>query len=320
MTDRVFHVPSDFAKETLAAALRRWLPGQSWNDVRKLIETRLITVNGNLCMDPARRLTTGEVVKVHERALNAPPKAADVAVEHCDDEVVVVNKPSGMTTVRHPEERNWPSRRKQVQPTLDELMPRLVQRHLRLSPNATLARIRAVHRLDRDTSGLLVFARTEQAESALGKQFRDHTVHRRYLAIVPGRIDAQKIESRLVLNRGDGKRGSTSLPTGGQSAVTHVRPVEYLNGFTLVECRLETGRTHQIRIHLSELGHPVAGDKVYRKPLDAPPIPDQSDAPRLALHAAELGFEHPTTSEHLRFFDPLPPDLAALLDRLRKRT
>src|SRR4051794_19229387 len=128
----IYHVPAEFAKETLSASLRRWLPGKTWNDVKKLIETRLVTVNGNLCMDPARRLTTGEVVKIHERAMQPPPKAADVTVEHCDDEVVVVNKPSGMTTMRHPEERNWPSRRKQVQPTLDELMLRLVQRHLRL--------------------------------------------------------------------------------------------------------------------------------------------------------------------------------------------
>jgi len=314
----LFHVPPEFAKQTLSASIRRWLPDLSWNDVRKLIETRCVAVNGNLCMDPARRLTTGEVVKVHGRPLAAPPKAADVSVEHCDDDVVVVNKPSGMTTIRHPEERNWPSRRKQVQPTLDELMPRLVQRHLRLRPNAELPRIRAVHRLDRDTSGLLVFARTEHAERELGKQFRLHTVHRRYLAVVPGRIEGQRIESRLVLNRGDGKRGSTSLPTGGQEAVTHVRPVEYLNGYTLVECKLETGRTHQIRIHLSELGHPVAGDKVYRKPLEGPPITDYSLAPRLALHAAELGFEHPTIGEHRRWFAPLPPDLAELVERLRR--
>jgi 23S rRNA pseudouridine1911/1915/1917 synthase len=317
--DNVYHVPAEFAKETLSAVLRRWLPDKTWNDVKRLIETRLVTVNGNLCMDPARRLTTGEVVKVHERPMPRPPKAADVAVEHCDEEVVVVNKPSGMTTVRHPEERNWPSRRKQVQPTLDELMPRLVQRHLRLPPNAKLERIRAVHRLDRDTSGLLVFGRTEHAERELGKQFRLHTVHRRYLAVVPGRIEAQRIESRLVLNRGDGKRGSTQAPTGGQVAVTHVKPVEFLVGYTLVECRLETGRTHQIRIHLSELGHPVAGDKVYRKPIDAPPIPDHSGAPRLALHAAELGFKHPTSGEHLRFFAPLPLDLATFVERLRKR-
>lgn len=316
----LFHVPPEFAKETLSAALRRWFPGKSWNDVRKMIETRLVTVNGNLCMDPARRLTTGEVVKVNERPMLPPPKAADVTVEHCDDDVVVVHKPSGMTTVRHPEERDWPSRRKQVQPTLDELMPRLVQRHLRLPPNAKLERIRAVHRLDRDTSGLLIFARNEHAERELGRQFREHTVHRRYLAVVPGRIEAQRIESRLVLNRGDGKRGSTTLPTGGQHAVTHVRPAEFLTGYTLVECRLETGRTHQIRIHLSELGHPVAGDKVYRKPSDAPPIPDHSLAPRLALHAAELGIEHPVTGEHIRWHAPLPPDLADFVERLRKRT
>jgi 23S rRNA pseudouridine1911/1915/1917 synthase len=95
--------------------------------------------------------------------------------------------------------------------------------------------------------------------------------------------------------------------------------VERLPGYTVVECRLETGRTHQIRIHLSELGHPLCGDKVYRGPFPGKPIPDESGAPRVALHAAELGFEHPITGESLRFAMPLPPDLSALVERLRKK-
>jgi 23S rRNA pseudouridine1911/1915/1917 synthase len=120
-----------------------------------------------------------------------------------------------------------------------------------------------------------------------------------------------------VRDRGDGRRGSTKNPKLGQHAVTHVRPLEPLGKYSLVECRLETGRTHQIRIHLSELGHFVCGDKVYSQPLYRKPLEDKSRAPRLALHAAELGFVHPATGESLRFKMPLPRDLQEFIDRLR---
>jgi 23S rRNA pseudouridine1911/1915/1917 synthase len=100
--------------------------------------------------------------------------------------------------------------------------------------------------------------------------------------------------------------------------VTHIRPLEELDGYTLIECRLETGRTHQIRIHLAEMGHPVCGEKIYHQPRFGPPKPDRSGAPRLALHAAELGFTHPESGEFLKFQMPLPRDLEELLERLRR--
>jgi 23S rRNA pseudouridine1911/1915/1917 synthase len=228
-----------------------------------------------------------------------------------------------MTTMRHPEERDWPAKRKQLQPTLDELLPRLIakasQSPKRKRGTGPLPRIRPVHRLDRETSGLMIFARSVEAERHLGKQFKKHSIHRRYLAIVLGYIEPQTIDTCLVRDRGDGRRGSTTLPKAGKRAVTHIRPLEKLNGYTLVECRLETGRTHQIRIHLAELGHPVCGDKVYHQPLFEPPREDRSGAPRVALHAAELGFTHPITDEWMQFKMPMPADLADLAARLRKR-
>ena len=157
-----------------------------------------------------------------------------------------------------------------------------------------------------------------RAERHLGEQFRHHTTYRRYLAIVQGSVESQTISSRLVRDRGDGRHGSTAVPGVGKAATTHVRPLDQLRGYTLIECRLETGRTHQIRIHLSEQGHPVCGDKIYHQPLFKPPIPDTSGAPRLALHAAELGFVHPIGSDELRFSMPLPPDLKAFWERLRR--
>ncbi len=316
---KTFHVPDDLAEETLVAALRRWLPGKSWSHVRGLVLSRRVMVNGNLCLDAGRRLKAQDVVKVLEHSAAAPPSIDDVKIRFLDLHLAVVEKPAGMTTLRHPEERNWPRRRKQLQPTLDETLPRIIERKQHRGPRTrgVPRRLRAVHRLDRETSGLMVFARTVEAESQLGTQFKKHSIHRLYLAVVPGRIEAQTIDTRLVDDRGDGRRGSSRDPKLGKRAVTHVRPVERLDGYTVVECQLETGRTHQIRIHLSEIGHPVCGDKVYRGPYPGTPLVDASGAPRVALHAAELGFDHPLTGEPMQFSMPLPNDLVVLIDRLR---
>jgi 23S rRNA pseudouridine1911/1915/1917 synthase len=178
-------------------------------------------------------------------------------------------------------------------------------------------RPRAVHRIDRDTSGLVVFARTVRSERHLGEQFRKHSVHRRYLALTRGIPTVRRIESRLVRDRGDGRRGSTVDAKGGQRAVTHLTIREKFNGFALVECRLETGRTHQIRIHLGEHGTPLCGETVYDRPVNGKPYPDGSGAKRPMLHAAELGFTHPGTGESMGWVAEPPADFAELLRRLR---
>ena len=164
----------------------------------------------------------------------------------------------------------------------------------------------------------MVFARTVLAERDLGKQFHAHTVTRRYLAVVPGRVTSQRIATFLIRDRGDGRRGSTRVEGEGKEAITHVETVETLAGHTLVHCRLETGRTHQIRIHLAELGHPVCGDRVYAHRRDGTVFPDTSGAPRLVLHAAELGFRHPVSGDEMHWEMPLPGDLQAFVERLRK--
>jgi len=335
----VFRAGPQQVNLTIAAALRHWLPEKSWSDVRKLLSGRLVTVSGNLCLDEGRRLKEDEVVKLLAHPAAAPPREDDVRIRYIDAHLVVVEKPAGMTTLRHPEERSWPLRRRQLQPTLDEMLPRVIDKrerahsqkpkgpptrgkqhrkpHDRPRRHGPLPRLRAVHRIDRETSGLMIFARTVDAERLLGAQFRDHSLHRVYLAVALGNVTARSFESNLIPDRGDGLRGSTTNPKLGKRAVTHVKPVERLDGYTVVECRLETGRTHQIRIHLSEAGHPLCGDKVYRGRFPGKPIADESGAPRLALHATELGFEHPITGEVLRFVMPLPPDLTIFLTRLR---
>jgi 23S rRNA pseudouridine1911/1915/1917 synthase len=316
MSAQSLHVTAEHAEQTLAAFLRAHLPGQSWTQVRRLVETRRARVNGELCLDPARRVHEGEVVDVLGRPAAKPRRHEAVVLRHLDEHVVVVEKPAGVSSVRHPTERAWSQRRKELSPTLEDMVPPLIARQEGRRRKGPLPRLRVVQRLDKETSGLIVFARSVTAERELGRQFRDHTVTRRYLAIVPGSVTPQRIATRLVRDRGDGRRGSTTLADAGKEAVTHVEAVERLPGYTLLSCRLETGRTHQVRIHLAELGHPICGDRVYRR-WRGVELPDDSGAPRLALHAAELGFVHPVTGAGVHWTMPLPADLQSFLQRLR---
>ncbi|MCX7423214.1 MAG: RluA family pseudouridine synthase [Planctomycetia bacterium] len=336
---RVFHVTEAEAGLTLFAALRLWSPEQTGSETKQFITQQQVQIDGNLCLDTRRSLKPREVVKVLPHAVAAPPSEADIRIHFIDEYLVIIEKPSGITTMRHEEEARWTARRKQRQATLDELLPRVLAKEFdtesrgsrksrgrvtnpqqvphQVSFDLRRWRVIPVHRLDRETSGLMVFARTPAAERHLVDQFREHSIARAYRAIVLGDIAEQTIESHLVRDRGDGKRGRTTEPESGQLAVTHVRPLEQLDGYTLIECRLETGRTHQIRIHLSEAGHPLCGDSEYRGPLNQMPQPDRSGTPRLALHATELGIQHPVTGEQLQFQTKLPKDLADFLKRLR---
>ena len=166
-------------------------------------------------------------------------------MRHLDEQVVVVEKPAGVNTVRHPAELEWSKERRELDPTLEDLTQWAIAKQLDRAAH-DLPRLRIVHRLDKETSGLVVFARSALAERELGQQFRKHTVVRRYLAVVPGFLSPRTIRSNLVPDRGDGRRGSTQLPDVGKEAVTHVAVEERLPGYTVLSCRLETGRTHQI--------------------------------------------------------------------------
>jgi 23S rRNA pseudouridine1911/1915/1917 synthase len=317
-----FTVPAEWAGATLAAALRYFLPGYSWKQVRRLVAGRRICLSGSLCLDAARRLQAGETIELLPRAAPPPPTAEELTIYYVDAHLVVVEKPAGLRTVPHPQERDWSARRKALHPTLVDLVARRLaaSEALRVPRRGrrVLPRLRVVHRLDKETSGLLVLARSVEAERGLGKQFQAHTILRRYLALVPGQVRSQRIISRLVRDRGDGRRGSTPLAGVGKEAITQIEVVERLPRHTLLACRLQTGRTHQIRIHLSELGHPVCGEKVYIRRLDGTPLPVCPEAPRLALHAAELGLVHPINGQWLHWQSPLPADLQAYLERLRR--
>jgi 23S rRNA pseudouridine1911/1915/1917 synthase len=284
-----------------------------------LLRNGRMRVAGAPCCDPQRRMQAGQHVEVRlpaEQSEARPAKSPtpQPIIRYADAAVVVVEKPPGLTTMRHAEETAAFGKRAQrfLPPTLADLLPPL------LDP-ARPRSVFAVHRIDNETSGLVVFARTKEAESNLGREFRAHRTERLYLALVRGRAESRRIESWIVRDRGDGRRGSSHEPNEGQHAVTHVRLVEDLGGFSLVECRLETGRTHQVRIHLGEAGWPLCGERVYDRPLNGKPLPDDSSAERIMLHAATLGFEHPTTCERVRWESAPPADMADLRKRLRRR-
>lgn len=308
---------------TVLTALRKCLPEKtSWSEVRKLLRGRLVAIGGVLCVDEGRRLTIGEELSVWGRPFPIPPQEKDVSIKFVDDDLIVVEKPSGMETLRRKSDLGWSWARKNQQPTLDECVPRLMSQHAARrkktkSKTQRLPRLYPVHRLDRDSSGLIVFARNTKAQTGLIGQFADHAAVRKYLALIPGRIRDQTVNSFLIRDRGDGLRGSTTDQGVGKQAVSHFHHLDEIGPYSELECVLETGRTNQIRIHLAELGNPICGDIKYRGPFGVPAIEDQSKARRLALHAAELKIVQPTTGKPLVFKAQWPPDMIHFLSRLR---
>ncbi|WP_437506964.1 RluA family pseudouridine synthase [Sorangium sp. So ce1099] len=312
-------VPAELDRRPLDGAIRA-LASVSWSDARRLIETGKVLVGNAVATSARRRVLRGERVEIR---LHAPRpetvrrrKLEGELVVYADASVVVVNKPAGVSTIPYGDED--PA---EQAATLDALVREVLARRDRLRGRAPLG---VVQRLDKGTSGLLVFARTLAAKKHLAQQLRVRSMHRQYLALAHGAVPRGTHRSYLVEDRGDGLRGSArDRRREGQLAVTHVEPIETLRGpqdepgapgVTLVACRLETGRTHQIRIHLAESGHPLVGEAVYVRDYRGAKIP----APRLMLHAAELGFNHPADDRPMRFQAPPPPDFDEVLERLRE--
>ncbi|MCA9033935.1 MAG: hypothetical protein KDA91_02340 [Planctomycetaceae bacterium] len=309
-------VVDDDAAGAVLSVLRKVIEGSSWKDVRRLLNTRRVSLNGVLCLDEGRKVAAGEVIQVHVDSLPVPPSDKDVVIRWLDQSLVVVEKPSGMLTLRRSTEKNWRPQRKLLQPTLDECVARLVDAKYVRSRSESDSELHSVHRIDRDTSGLLVFARNENVQYKLIEQFAAHDAVRRYLSLIPGSIEDQSVRSCFIRDRGDGLRGSSPDGRTGQHAVTHFRTLRSLGALSELECSLETGRTNQIRIHLAELGHPVCGDIKYRGPMGSEPVKDESGVPRLALHATQLRFVHPVTGELLHFESPWPMDMQRFLNRI----
>jgi 23S rRNA pseudouridine1911/1915/1917 synthase len=290
----------------------------SWGRARAWIAAGKVRVGETVVTDETSRVRAGDAIQLDERApRQRGVDLADDQVVFVDAQVVVVAKPAGVSTVPYDASETG---------TLDARVRSWLARR-GLAPRGVRPSLGVVHRIDKETTGLVVFTRTWLAKQSLTGQFRAHSVHRRYLAIAHGDVRSAVLRSLLVGNRGDGLRGSASVArkravarapegtTDAREAVTHVERIEGLQGATLVGCRLETGRTHQIRVQLSEAGHPLVGERVYVR--DAPG--ERLDAPRVMLHAAELGFVHPVTERPMRWEQAMPGDMREVLERLRRR-
>ena len=314
-------------RDTVVKALRLNMPDKpSWSTAKRTLHSRRIAIGGVLCIDESRKLARGEVITIHEQPFPAPPTDKDVNIHHVDADIVIVEKPQGMVTLRRNSDLNWSWEKKNRQPTLDECIPRLIGEHAAAKRktsknNLHLPRMFPVHRIDRDSSGLLVFARHKEAQTSVIHQFAQHAAVRKYLALIPGQVEDQTVTSQFIRNRGDGLRGSTTDTTIGEHATTHFKTLQKLETqdkqiYSEVECTLETGRTNQIRIHFAELGHPICGDIKYRGPYDVPPIKETSGIYRMALHATRLSIKHPTSQKPMDFVTPWPKKMQRFLEKL----
>jgi 23S rRNA pseudouridine1911/1915/1917 synthase len=265
-----------------------------------------VDVSGDLCDEPGREVTPETAVEFFPNRPKARHVATRLRVLHEDRHVLVVDKPAGLLTL----------------PTPDRERDTLIERagkYLTIRHGLARPFVGVVHRLDMDTSGALALARSPEAVRAFQELFKAHDIERQYLAVVEGRVGPATgtVNLALVADRGDLRRGVARGPNEGKRAVTHYRVVERFGPVaTLVACWLETGRTHQIRIHMAELGHPVVGDPVYR-PRNRPRT--KASFHRQALHAQTLGFLHPFTKQEVRVEAQVPPDLDALIVDLRNR-
>jgi 23S rRNA pseudouridine1911/1915/1917 synthase len=298
------------AEHPTLAAIVRERTGYAWSRARKLVADGRVTVDGERCVDAARRIPAEADVVINEHApkVEKGPLQKSAIVFH-DRDVVVVDKPAGMLSVA-----DEPGNK-------DTLVDHVRTLLRRIDKGGVDVPLGVVHRLDRDTSGLMMFTRSPVAKRVLTEAFTEHDIERVYQAIAHGEVPEARMETHFLLDRGDGLRGSHGHfrrakgdpPPDARLAITFVKPIAPLAGATLVECRLETGRQHQIRIHLSELGHPVVGEFVYIRDYRGVKI----EAPRTMLHARTLGFLHPRTGKEMKFERDPPDDFRSMVETLR---
>ena len=319
----------------LIDAVVRALYELSWGRARELVKRGKIKVDGQLVISITKKVYGGSTIRL-DLAAREPRRdeLAREALVHVDAHIVVVDKPSGISTVPYDPEGMGSSLAVRARPgeevTLDQrVRAALARREKARGRSGPPPDVGVVHRLDKETSGLIVFTRSWAAKRALTRTFRAHTAERRYLAIVHGVPRDGEIVSHFIENRGDGLRGSIEKRGGRnyavgsertQRAVTYIEVIEKLAGTAagqpcaLVAVTLETGRTHQIRIHLAEAGHPVLGERVYTRGFTQPLVP----APRVMLHAERLGLVHPVTEEAMAWTAPVPADMAEMLAFLKR--
>lgn len=279
--------------------------------IKALMAAGHVVGPGGPVSDGKRKVAAGQLFTITLPAavpLDNVAQDIPLVVAYEDEHLIVVDKPAGL--VVHPAAGN-----------LDGTLVNALLHHCagKLSGIGGVARPGIVHRIDKDTSGLLVVAKDDVAHEGLARQFKDHSIDRRYLAIAAGRVStsAGTVDAPLARSPNDRKKMAIVHSPTAKHAVTHFRKLRQLNGASLIECRLETGRTHQVRVHMASIGHPLLGDPVYagRRPALKAQLETLNFA-RQALHAAHLGFIHPVTKNALSFDSDLPADMQELLDHL----
>ncbi len=274
----------------------------SRSTIQELIREGLVLVDGNPTK-ASYRLRGGEHIVVTippPPPLEPEPFPIPLDVVYEDLWLIVINKPAGLVVHPAPGHQS------------DTLVNAILARWPELRGLGDRTRLGIVHRLDRDTSGLIVVARDEKTKVELQRQFKERQVRKVYLALVKGEVRPPVGRIEAPIGRDPRNRKKMAVVMGGREAITEYRVLEYLPGYTYLEVRPVTGRTHQIRVHLSHRGHPIAGDRVYGR---GPAIPGLN---RPFLHAHSLTFRHPATGKELTFTAPLPPELEEALRRLRE--
>ena len=295
-------IPQELAGQRIDKAVCVCLPELARAFVQKLIEQGQILSDGK-AVSKSYKPRAGEMLTVLQSEpceIEAKPEDIPLDVRYEDDDLLVVNKPRGM--VVHPAPGNP-----------DGTLVNALLYHCRgqLSGINGVLRPGIVHRIDRDTSGLLMIAKNDAAHQSLAAQLKEHSVTRRYTAIVQGCLAEDEGTVDRPIGRDRKNRLRMAVDRDGKRAVTHYRVLERFSRYTLVECRLETGRTHQIRVHMASLGHPLLGDVLY----GAAPVKWAADGQ--CLHARLLGFVHPRSGEYLEFESELPDHMRKIIEKLR---
>jgi 23S rRNA pseudouridine1911/1915/1917 synthase len=295
----------------LDRALADAVPTLSRERVKSLVKSGALEREGAAVRDPSLKMQGGETFRLtvpQPTAAEAEAQDIPLVIVHEDEHLLVVDKPAGL--VVHPAAGN-----------LDGTLVNALLHHCagRLSGIGGVARPGIVHRIDKDTSGLLVVAKTDVAHEGLAKQFQAHSVERRYLAAVNGvpMTPSGSVDAPLARSTHDRKKIAIVGEGRGKRAVTHWTRLSAGRDSARVECRLETGRTHQVRVHMASLGHPLVGDPVYgRSNKTVAAVCKELNFKRQALHAATIGFIHPVSRLHLSFASPIPKDMQELFKAL----
>ena len=303
----VVRLSDDDAGERIDRVLARLCPEFSRSALQRWIEQGRVEQAGEV-VSRKTKAQAGAEVTIHPappEEMSAKPQAIPIDVLFEDEHLLVLDKPAGL--VVHPAPGHP-----------DGTLVNALLHHAQVRGGNDPLRPGIVHRLDKDTSGVMVVAKTPAAHERLVEMFQAHRLERAYLAIARGRPPRQITYDTFHSRHPSNRKTFTSKGDRGKRAVTHLEVVELLHGSTLVRCRLETGRTHQIRVHLADHGHPVLGDPVYGRSIGDPLLRRVSQAlGRQALHAALLAFEHPITGEAMRFETAPPEDFQEAVDSLR---